>query len=102
MKPSTPYQREKANALAALRNIAEGIRKEYPTDGPAQCMYINDVADAISKNLPASLMYDQRERITKALSDLACKLHPLSQTEKKNRQKELQRQRSEENEWAFY
>lgn len=76
MKPSTPYQREKANALAALRNIAEDIRKEYPTDRPAQRMGINDAAHSLAGELPHSLTDAQRERITLALHSLACKLHP--------------------------
>ena len=76
MKKPTAYQTAKANALRELRSTAKDIRNQYPTDKPAQCMHINDRADAISKDLPPSMADHERERITKALADLACKLHP--------------------------
>jgi hypothetical protein len=76
MKNTTAYQTAKTNALQSLRSTAKEIRKEYPTDKPAQCMYINDAADAISKDLPPSMADHERERITKALHDLSGRLHP--------------------------
>jgi hypothetical protein len=76
MKNTTAYQTAKTNALQSLRSTAKEIRKEYPTDKTAQRQRINDSADFLSKDLPPSMADHEWERITKALSDLACKLHP--------------------------
>ena len=78
MKKPTTYQTAKANALQSLQSFARGVHNSLQLKGdkPAQCMHINDRADAISKDLPPSMADHERERITKALSDLACKLHP--------------------------
>lgn len=77
MKPSTPYQREKANALSALRNYSQIIKGLHSkTDRAGVRMQINDMAHSIADELPRSLTAEQRERITLALHSLACKLHP--------------------------
>jgi len=76
MRTPKAYQTAKANALQYLRMHTKDIRKHLPTDKPAQRMEINDMADAISKDLPPSMADHERERITKALHDLAGRLHP--------------------------
>lgn len=101
MKHRTEYQQTKINALEQLRQAAKEAKRRTD-DIPAILQDINDTADAISKDLPASLSYEQRERITNALSDLACTLHPLTPSEKKRREEQRRRHRQEENEWAAH
>ena len=48
-----------------MRNDRPGIRTA-----------INDAADYLQKDLPASLSFEAREAIGAALADLACELHP--------------------------
>ena len=101
MRHRTEYQQTKVNALEQLRQAAKEAKKRTD-DVPAILQDINDTADAISKDLPASLTYAQRERITEALQNLACTLHPLTPSEKKRREEQQKRQRQEENEWAYH
>jgi len=77
MKTRTAYQTAKANALQSLRTYAKIIKGLHSkTDRAGVRMHINDRADAISKDLPPSMADHERERITKALHDLAGRLHP--------------------------
>lgn len=77
MKTRTAYQTAKANALQKLRNYSQVIKGLHSkTDRAGIRMQINDQADAISKDLPPSMADHERERITKALHDLAGRLHP--------------------------
>ncbi len=75
MKHRTEYQQTKINALEQLRQAAKESKRRTD-DIPAILQDINDTADSISKDLPHSLTDAQRERITEALHNLACKLHP--------------------------
>ena len=101
MKHRTKYQEEKANALNYLKKLAKYIKLKYPTDKPAQIMEINDSADKIQKCLPYGLTDKERERIGNALSELSCKLHPVSNSEKKYKEEQRRKQIDEENELYF-
>ncbi len=62
----TNYQSAKTN----LKQVAQGAKKEFKNDKPAQRMIINDTVDALCKNLNLS---DYNRNL---LSNYACKLHP--------------------------
>lgn len=74
MKNRTKYQEEKTNALNALREYAKEI-KGTDSKTTIRCA-INDMAEHLRRDTPYSLEEWQRERISSALSNLACKLHP--------------------------
>lgn len=66
MKTSTDYQ----NAKAYLKERANFIKKEYPTDRPMQRQVINDHCDWLCKN------YQFSEHKRDLLANYACTLHP--------------------------
>jgi len=76
MRPQTAYKQEKAQALAALRSFAEDVKREIRDDKPGIRECINNYADILQKNLPASLTFEAREAIGAALANLASDLHP--------------------------
>ena len=66
MKTNTKYQQAKN----ALKNIADEVKKNHPTDKPLIRMVINDEISNIS------IDYKLHEHQIFKLSNYACKLHP--------------------------
>lgn len=64
----TKYQQAKQQLKAAAKNI----KKDFPTDKPAQRMYINDSCNLIANEY----YYRLTERQKSLLHDYAAKLHP--------------------------
>jgi len=75
------YQEAKKNALLNLRQFAEEVNKDNPTDKTLCRQAINDYADILQRDLPYSLHEDARRAIGDALADLAGELHPKNKEE---------------------
>lgn len=66
MKTLSKYQQAKQT----LKNVADEVKKNHPTDKPLIRMTINDFTDHLSRD------YDLTEYQRNLLSGYACKLHP--------------------------
>lgn len=72
----TQYQ----TAKQQLKNAADLVKASYPNDKPMCRQFINDTADAITKDIINCPSWDiseaKREQYREWLSLYACKLHP--------------------------
>jgi len=70
------YVAQYQSAKAALRDAANEAKRATPNDKPAIRQAINDYADMLIKDLPASMSDNDKAIFADQLSFVACTLHP--------------------------
>jgi len=75
-KSLVEYTKRYSNAMVSLIHASDDAKRAFKRDKPAIREAINNHADTLIKELPASMDDESKADFERLLSDFACTLHP--------------------------